>query len=176
MILAPVGLIPVELALLSVQQFIEARNVRLARASGRQAVHQTVLAGADVDFHSEVPLLVLPGLLHLGITALGFIFGRTGRADDGCIHDRSRLEQQPLFFQQRAHLGEYLLGQLVLFQQMPKVKDGGLIRDRVLGQLNAGKAAHRLDVVERVFGLRIGQVEPLLHEVHAQHALHDRRV
>src|SRR5438477_2063134 len=82
MILAPVSLIAVELVLLTMQQVVQAGNVRFVGRSGGDAMHQALLAGADVHLHAEVPLLVFLGLVHFQITRLRFVLGRTGRADD----------------------------------------------------------------------------------------------
>ena len=68
-------------------------------------------------------------------------------------------------------LGKDLLGEPVLLQQMPKAQDRRLVGDIVTLQLDAGKAAHRLDLVQRVLHRRVRQRVPLLHEVDAQHLL-----
>ena len=172
---APVALVTIELGLLAVQQLLHASDVGFVRRAGRDTVHHASPVGAHVQLHAEVPVLALPGLVHLRI-ALGFlVLGRAWRCDDRRIDDRARSEQQPSPLEQTANLGEDRLGQPVLLQQMPEAQDRGLVRDRVLGELDAGEAAHRLDVVERVFSLRIRQVEPLLHEVHPQHPLKPQR-
>ena len=46
--------------------------------------------------------------------------------------------------------GKDLLGELVLLEQVTKAQDRRLIGNVVSEQLNAGEAAHRLDVVQRV--------------------------
>jgi hypothetical protein len=60
-------------------------------------------------------------------------------------------------------------------QQMAKTQDRALIGDRIPEQLDASKAAHQLRIVERFLGGRIRRVEPVLHEVDAQHALRRHR-
>ena len=131
--------------------------------------------GTDVHLHPKVPLPVLLGLLHLGVATVALVLGRTGRADDGGVHDGPRLQQQLLLLQQLTHLGKDLLGQLVLLEQVAKVQNRRLVGNRVFGQFDAGKAPHRLNVVERILGLRIGEVEPLLHAVDAQHPFQRHR-
>lgn len=44
-----------------------------------------------------------------------------------------------------------------------------LVGNRVSAQLDAGEAAHRLDVVKGVFHGRIREAKPLLHEVDPEH-------
>src|SRR5436190_12262479 len=54
-------------------------------------------------------------------------------------------------------------------EQVPEVQDRRLIGDRVAAEFKMAERAHRLDVVERFLGTRIGQVIPLLQTVDAQH-------
>src|SRR3974390_2387057 len=66
-ILAPIGLIAIEFRLLPVQQLANAADVGLVGRPAHHAMHQALLGGADMKFHAEVPLLTLPGLMHLRI-------------------------------------------------------------------------------------------------------------
>ena len=59
---------------------------------------------------------------------------------------------------------------------MTEAQDGGLVRHQVLAQLHPRKPAHRLAVVDRVLGLRVRQVEPLLQEIDPQHLLQSQRL
>ena len=63
------------------------------------------------------------------------------------------------------------LRQTVLLKQMTEAQDRRLVGNLVIVQLHASEAAHRLTVVDRVFSLRIRQIEPLLHEVNPKHPL-----
>jgi hypothetical protein len=56
-----------------------------------------------------------------------------------------------------------------------ELENGRLVRHGLVEQIEPGKAAHARDVVEGVFHARIGQVEPLLHEVDAQHRFQPTR-
>src|SRR5260370_28996751 len=58
-ILAPIGLVAIELVLRTVQQIIQPRDIRFLRRPSDQAMHQPLLAGPDMHLHPEVPLLVL---------------------------------------------------------------------------------------------------------------------
>jgi hypothetical protein len=66
---------------------------------------------------------------------------------------------------------EDALGQCMLFQQVPELQERGGIGHGLHPEVNPGKAAHRLAVVERVFKSLIGERIPLLKEVHPQHPL-----
>src|SRR5690606_18581701 len=59
----------------------------------------------------------------------------------------------------------------VLLQQMTKIQDRRLVGDVAPSQREFGKVAYRGAVVERLFHGRIREVEPLPHEVAAQHDL-----
>src|ERR1700688_2405974 len=63
-----------------------------------------------------------------------------------------------------------------LLQQMAKAQNRGLVRHHLVAQLDPDKATHRLTVVDRVFRLRVRQVEPLLQEIDAQHLLQPQRL
>src|SRR5712691_5292650 len=66
--------------------------------------------------------------------------------------------------------------QPMLLQQVAKAQNRGLVRHHLVAQLDACKATHRLAVVDRVFRLRLRQVEPLLQEVNPQHLLQSQRL
>jgi hypothetical protein len=174
--LAPVRLIAKDLALLAVQQLPHLGDVRNVGRRGGQSVHDATLVGAHVRFHPKVPLTALLGLVHLRISRFILVLGRGRGLDDRGVHDRPGLEQQPLLLQQRADLGKDRLRQGMLLQKVPEAQDRRLIRDRILTELDASKAPHRLGVVQRILHRRIGQVEPLLHEVDPQHPLHRHRL
>jgi len=116
------------------------------------------------------------GLLHLGVAGASGVLGRTGRGNDGCVHDGARAQQQPARSEQAADLIEDGTGKTVLLEQVAKALNGALIRHRVVTQLHPCKPPHRLAVVDRVFGLRIREIEPLLREIDAQHLLRSQRL
>jgi len=88
------------------------------------------------------------------------------------IDNRAGLEQQPLLLQQCPHGVEDPGGELMRFQQVSDAQNRRFVGHRILAEFNAGKPAHRLAVVQHVFGLRVREIEPLLEEVHAQQGLH----
>ncbi len=59
--------------------------------------------------------------------------------------------------------GKQSVGQLVLFQQMAEVQQGGFVRDGVQGE--AGELAHGGDLVQAFFHGGIGQAVPVLQAV-----------
>src|SRR2546423_9302704 len=64
---------------------------------------------------------------------------------------------------------ENRLRQVVRLEQMAEVEDRRLVGDRVAAELQPTERAHRLDVVKRFLGARVGQAVPLLQAVDAHH-------
>ena len=126
---------------------------------------------AYVHFHAEVPAVALLGLAHLRVAGLLGVLRGAGRLNDGRIDDRASPQRQSALRQQRPDLGKHRLGEPVLLKQMPEVQNRRLIGNRIIGQIQSRKRAHRGRIVERFFHRRVRQVEPLLHEIDAQHPL-----
>ena len=61
------------------------------------------------------------------------------------------------------------------FEEVAKSHQGGGIGYAGAAQINAHEVAQCSRVIDRVFHCFIGQTVPLLHEVHAQHALEPHR-
>ena len=101
--------------LLAVQQVLGLVDVGDVGRGAGETVHQPrVGIGADVGLHTEVPLVALLGLVHLGIARLVPVLGRGGRGDDGGIHHRALRQHQPLRAQPRVDGLEDRLGQPLL--------------------------------------------------------------
>src|ERR1700740_2416898 len=96
----PVRLIAEDFPLLSVQQVRQLSDVGDCGVGRSHRMYDTALIRSDVQLHSEVPILALAGLLHLRVTSRTRVLGRTRRRDDGCVHDGTRAQQQPPFFEQ----------------------------------------------------------------------------
>jgi len=142
-----------------------------------RAVSQPGLAvDPEVELHAEMPLSALAGLMHFGVARLLFVPGRTGRSDQGRIHDRAAIELYPTGLQNPAHLREELLAQLVLVEQMTKFKHRGRIGHSLAAQVDPHEAAQARAVVQRLLAGEVRQVGPVLDEVNPRHALSpDRR-
>ena len=104
---------------------------------------------ANVSFHPEVPLVALPRLTHLGIALLFPVLGRTGRVDQGRIHDGPSADSQSSALQVFPHLLENGFSQPVGLQQVAELADRRLIRRWLPSQVDPHKTAHRLGIVER---------------------------
>jgi len=125
----------------------------------------------DVDFQSKVPMLALTGLVHLRIPLPLFILRGAWSLDDGGIDDRALLHGHAVGLEVSFARLKDLRAQILLLQQMPERQERGLIRDPVGDQGDAGKAAHRCYLDQRVLHGRIAEVVPLLQQMDPQHGL-----
>jgi len=106
---------------------------------------------------------------HLRIAGLRLIFGRGRGGDNRGIHQGALVHQQATLAQQRVDRVKDGLGQAVCFQQVAKFKQRGGIRYRFAAQIETEKTPKRLTVIDGIFQRLVGQTEPLLQEVQAQH-------
>src|SRR5258705_2419838 len=172
----PVRLIAEDFPLLPVQQVRQLGDVGYAGSGRSDRMDDTALIRADWQLHPQVPVATLAGLLHLGVAARTRVLGRTRSRDDGRVHDGARAQQQPPCFQQVRHRIEDAMGQPVLLQQVAEAQNRTLVRHHLVAQLNPRETPHRLAVVDRLFGLWVRQIEPLLQEINPQHLLQSQRL
>ena len=137
----PIGLVAKHFALRTVQQFEHLRAVGHIRRRRAQAVHDSAPVRANVRFHAKMPVLSFLRLTHFRIPASLLVLGRGRRGNDGCIHNRAGLQQQPLLLEQATDLCKYLLRQFVLLQKMAKAQNRRFVRYVMPKQFNARKAA-----------------------------------
>ncbi len=171
-----IGAVTPDLLLLAVKQLGQRVLVMHVGRGDHCAVHKPGLAVyADVHLHAEVVLLALAGLVHLGIALLVLVLRGTGRADDRRVHDGARTDLQAPGLQHLAHLGEQRLAELVRLQQASELQQRRGIRYAFASQVDAHEPSQGRAIEQCVLARGVGQVEPLLHEVHAQHALQSHR-
>src|SRR6185369_12129823 len=103
------------------------------------------------------------------------VLGRGWRGDDRGVDNRPLPHQQPAFFKRRPDLIEQHLRQIVPFQPVAEIHHGRRVRNCHRRQINAGKSAQRLTVVQRVFQRFVSQPVPLLQKVEPQHAFQSNR-
>ncbi len=110
---------------------------------------------ADVRLHPKIPLITLLGLGHLRIPTAASVLRRWRRIDDRRVYDGPLAQQQSLLRQILLSLPEQLRRQIVALQKMTELADRRLVWHSIGFQINPGKAAHRLHVVERILHRRI---------------------
>ena len=121
--------------------------------------------------HSMVPLVAFLGLVHFRIT-LSFLVlsGRCG-VDNGCIHNGATSHHKPCLLESFLDVIEDCLTKVMLFQQMPKLQQGGRVRNLLLQEVDSYEAPHGVTIVDRILEAFIRQVEPDLKQVHPEHNL-----
>jgi len=135
-------------------------------------VHQARISiDTDMRLHAKVPLVAFLGLVHLRIPLARTVLGRAGRCNQRGINDRAGLEHQAFGDQGGVDRGQQLNAQVVLFKQVAKAQDGGLVRQPGHAGIKMGELAVKRGVVQGLFHRWIRQTEPLLQEVDAQHGL-----
>jgi len=175
--LAAIGGIPPDPRLLAMEQFRQHLAVMYVRRRRRHRMDQLRPAvHADMGLHAKVPLVPLLRLVHLWIPLLRTILRGTGGTDDRGIHNGPPGDLQPLLGQIRPDQHKQLFPQVMRFQQVAKLANGRFIGDGLTAQINPHKLPHGPRVIQRLLHGWIGQVEPMLQEVDAEHARNaDRR-
>lgn len=174
---ADIARIPMDMRLFAVQQGVGLGDIVNIGGGGHHGMRQTRFGiHANVRLHTEVPVVALLGLVHLGIAVPILVFGGTGGCDDRRIDHGPFLEHQAFFGQVAVNGVKHGASQFVRFQQASKLEQGGGVRSRFPAEVDADKAADGLAVVEGIFDPFIRQANTLLRNVHAQHPFQaDRR-
>lgn len=83
-------------------------------------VHQhRVRVHANEHLHPEIPPVVFPGLMYLGIARTRIVLGRKMCSDDGGIHRDARSQEQSPVLKHPVDDSQNLLGNAVLLQRVP---------------------------------------------------------
>jgi len=117
---------------------------------------------ADMSFHPKEPLVALLGLVHVRISALLLVLGRRRCTDSGRIDDRAPADLEAVGVQLVNEILKKGFTQVVPFEQIAEAANNRLVWGTLLTEVEADEAVHRDRIVQRFFGSRICQVEPLL--------------
>lgn len=126
---------------------------------------------ACVALHIKMLLVALFRPLHLGVSLLFRVLGRTGHADECGIHDASAPHHPARTFQAAGDRVKKQLADPMLFQQMPKMQQRRSIRHILLKKVDSHEFPHGIAVVNGVLHTLVGQAEPALQQIHPQHGL-----
>ena len=113
--------------------------------------------------------------MHLGVARFLLVLCRARRGDEGGIHDGAAVELHAAGLQDPAHFGEELLTQFVRLKHATEFEQRRRVRYGLATQVNTHKATQAGAVVECLFAGKVGQIEPVLHEVNPQHAFQTNR-
>ena len=153
----------------TVQQRMPLRDIVDVSRRSDDGVHQTGLrVHPNMGFHTEVPLIALLNLVHLGVAFTALVLGRARCSNQGGIHHGARLEQQAMGGQLGVDDLQNLRTQRVLFEQMTKSQDADPVWN-ALGTANAYEVSVKAGLEQGFFGPQVRQAKPLLQAVNAQH-------
>ncbi len=139
--------------------------VRHLACGGYHPVHESTFdVRPDVGLPAVMPLIALPCRAHVTGASARLVPGRRRWRNQRGVQDRAAAQQKSALFRTGLDRVRQRLGQTMSFQRMAKVENGGLVRNGLAARLQPGKFAHRMRVVERLFGARIGQAAPPLQE------------
>jgi hypothetical protein len=93
----------------------------------------------EVSLHPKVPLLALPGLMHLKIARLLGILCRRRRTDDRRIDDRAGGHLQTLGCKVPLYLVTQPPSQVMLLERVVEAAHGGFVRNRLAAEVDAKK-------------------------------------
>ena len=100
--LALIGAVAPDLTLLAVEKIVDdLAVVRVGRRCNHGMNDTGAAIHADMGLHAEIPLIALLGLVHLGVTRAGLVFGRGRRVDDRRIQDGAAADRHTLLGQMR---------------------------------------------------------------------------
>ena len=128
-----------------------------------------------VRFHSEIPLFAFARRVHVRIATMILVLDRTRHIHDSRIDSRVSLDFAPLLNQIALDPLKNLLCHYVFLQQMVKPADRGFVHHPLRAQVNSGKLAHHLHVVQRFFYRQVPKIIPMLQKIESQHLLHTNR-
>ena len=113
----------------AVQQMRYLREVMEMGRRGLQAMQQTVgRVHPDMQFHAEMPLVPLPGRVHLWIPRLPLVRGGVGRGEYGGILKRALRQTKVLLGQMAIELRKEGIAPITRIQQMAEAQNGALVR------------------------------------------------
>ena len=161
----------IDACLVSMQQGMGLGDVIDVGSSADHRMNQTELgAGADVGFHSMVPLISFLCLVHFRVPFATAVLGGTGCSDDGGIDDGAAVQHESAWPKHGIDGLEELLGQIVFFQQVAETQDADPIRQPSVF-FHSGKRAVQRRLEQGLFHGDVTQVKELLEQVQAQHGL-----
>lgn len=156
--------------LFAVQQSVSLGHIIDVGCGTDEGVYQTGISiHPDMGFHSEVPLVALLDLVHLGVALAGNVLGGAGCCNQGGVHHGAGLEQQAVGGQLGVDDLQNLWAQLVLFEQVLEPQDADSVRD-ALGAADTHEFTIKASLEQSFLGgSQVGQTKSLLQAVNAQH-------
>ena len=147
-------------------------RVRLGHA--QPVRHTRPRVHSDVHLHPQTPIVPLLRLVQLRVALAALVLGRGRRRDDAGVHDRARLQPQPLVRKVRVDRRGQLSSKTPALPQIAQVQDRRLVLQR-LGQVQPDEGTRRLGFVEQVPDALVAEVVVEMKAVNAPHGRHPIR-
>ena len=129
-----------------------------------------------MSLHPKEPLIALSRLMHLGIPPPILVLCRTRCTDDRGGHNGPRVDLEAVLLEIFPDESKEPRSQLMTFQQMAELADGGFVRHGLSPEVDPDEAAQDPGVVEHFLDRRVREIEPVRQEVNPPQALDaDRR-
>ena len=148
------------------------RDVRPVSGRHLDGVHEPrARVGARVHLVAEVPVLALLSLVGLRVALALRVLGRRGRLDERGVDYRAAPHHDAGPLEQLAQLVEHGLAQPVLLEDVPEPAQRRGVRHLLAHEVDLHEPLHGAGVEDGVLAAFVGQAEPALQQVHAQHRL-----
>ena len=129
----------------------------------------------NMRLHSEVPLVALPGLVHLRIARLSGLFGRGRKCNNRAVDGGPLTELEFALLRKRVDFRQDRLAEVMDSEQFSKMKQGRGVWDGFQAQMNAYEDPHGHTFADGFLQEFVGESVPLLEKVDAQHAVDPNR-
>jgi len=139
------------------------------------ATEWIILLWLSTPIWTEVPLVALPDLVHLRVSGLIFIFGGARSVYNSGINDGTRTDLQPVLRKVLADENEKLFAEIMGLKNVTELAYCRLIGSGFPAKVDTGKVTHGAGIVKGFLHRRVGEVEPMLHEMDAEHTFKTNR-
>ncbi len=103
---------------------------------------------ADMGLHTEVPLVALPGLVHLRVSGLIFIFGGAGSVYNSGINYGARTDLQPVLGKVLADENEKLFAEIMGLKNVTELAYCRLIGSGFPAKVDTDKVTHGAGIIK----------------------------
>jgi len=174
--LASIGRITPNPCFVAVQQVADDHGVMDVGRCRHHVVNQLgATVHTDVGFHAKEPLVALAGLVHLRVALFLLVLGGTRGIDDTGIDNGPSVYFQTVLLEILIDQMKQLVAQIVALHQVTELADRGLVRHGLLAQINPNEYPHGPGIVQGFLGSGVGEIEPVLQKIDAEHALNPHR-
>src|SRR3972149_2982196 len=111
--------------------------MHIGRGGGNRVYQPGPAVHSDMGLHAEVPLIALFSLMHLRVTSLLTVLGRSGGVDNGGVHDGALAYFYPVLSQILPNKHKEPFAEIAGFQKVTELADSRLIRHRLFAKVDS---------------------------------------